>query len=130
MMHKKTFFLMGLMLSFLPGVWPSSVQADAARDCETVFDCGRLLERLQDQTILIVNGHKQGSGVVVKRGDHTFVWTAAHVVAGAFDSPAVTLAVRVPATATARKLIAAAHMATRCTPWNASIGCVRRPMAT
>ena len=52
------------------------------------------------------------SGLAVTSAGPTKPEAQTHVVAGAFDSPAVTLAVRVPATATARKLFAAAHMAT------------------
>jgi hypothetical protein len=41
-----------------------------------------LQERMQSQTVIVKTDHGEGSGVVVKRGDKTFVWTAGHVVKG------------------------------------------------
>ena len=37
-------------------------------------------EQMQAQTVMVMTDHGEGSGVVIHRGDKTFVWTAAHVV--------------------------------------------------
>lgn len=43
-------------------------------------------EQAQANTVLLVVGDAQGSGVVIVRGEKVFIWTAAHVVEGATDA--------------------------------------------
>lgn len=47
---------------------------------QTAFKRSLFHETLQSQTVMVLTERGEGSGVVVKRGDKTFVWTAAHVV--------------------------------------------------
>lgn len=50
-------------------------------------------ERAQKQTVLVSTVSGSGTGVVVKRHDHVFVWTAAHVVSDT-GSPAIKVILR------------------------------------
>ena len=68
-----------------------------------------MLPRLHDNGAQITFA---ASGLGVVSAGPTKPEAQTHVVAGAFDSPAVTLALQVPANTAARKLFAAAHTAT------------------
>lgn len=60
-------------------------------DCGNIFTTRDITrhELAQRQTVLVVSGRAQGSGVVVSRANETgkrfFVWTAAHVVKDSYD---------------------------------------------
>ena len=41
-----------------------------------------IVPHLQNISVTIKAGFSEGSGVIFKREKHSFVWTAAHVVAG------------------------------------------------
>jgi S1-C subfamily serine protease len=58
-------------------------------------------EYLQDISVTIGAGYSQGSGVLFRRGDRVFVWTAAHVV----DGLRTTTRVTDPKTGTSRTVI-------------------------
>ncbi len=81
------FILFGICAAIIAGVICTvhRVPAPAVSEQMLAFKHSLFHETLQEQTVQVVTDKGSGTGVVIKRDDKVFVWTAAHVVAGRSD---------------------------------------------
>lgn len=81
------FILFGICAAIIAAVFCMAhrVPAPAVSQQMLAFKHSLFHETLQEQTVQVVTANGSGSGVVIKRDDKVFVWTAAHVVDGKSD---------------------------------------------